>query len=322
VKARISRRIARRLAAVFAFYLAASFVVGVFLAENTLRVPRRPVAQSDDFRAAVSRDFHARVQDAQIEARDGAVLKAWYVRPASWNGSSVVLLHGLGDNREGAAGFAPIFLGANYAVLIPDSRAHGQSGGAIATYGILERDDIRRWADWLRQASPGCVDLFGESMGAAIALQAMEATPNLCAVVAESPFASFREIACDRLSQTAGFGLAFSRTIARPSLEAALLYARLRYGVDLAAAQPQASVARSKVPVLLISDADDSNIAPRHQARIMQTAGPQDRIWIVPGAEHTGAGRAAGEEFQRRVLDWFAKHTTPRPLPHEQRRDA
>jgi len=294
-----------------AFYLAGSLVTGVFVAENALRFPRRPVTQGNDFRAAMSRDFHADVQGAAVGAKDGAVLKAWYVRPQSWNGSSVILLHGLGDNREGAAGFASIFLGANYAVLIPDSRAHGESGGAVVTYGISERDDIRRWADWLRQSSPGCVDLFGESMGAAIALQAMEVAPGICAVVAESPFSTFREIAYDRVSQTTGFGLAFSRTIARPVLEAALFYARLRCGVDLTTAQPQASVARSKVPVLIISDADDSNIPPRHQARIIQTAGPQDRIWLVPGTEHTGASQAAGGEFQRRVLEWFGQHRTP-----------
>ena len=80
-----------------------------------------------------------------------------------------------------------MFLKEGYRILLPDSRAHGDSGGAIATYGLLERDDIHRWADWARQQPhTGCVYLFGESMGAAIALQATAADPNLCAVVVES----------------------------------------------------------------------------------------------------------------------------------------
>jgi hypothetical protein len=32
-----------------------------------------------------------------------------------------------------------------YRVLLPDSRAHGESGGTLATYGLVERDDIHRW---------------------------------------------------------------------------------------------------------------------------------------------------------------------------------
>ena len=55
--------------------------------------------------------------------------------------------------------------------MLPDSRAHGESGGTLATYGLRESDDIHRWVDWLyggRQSK--CVYGFGESMGAALVL--------------------------------------------------------------------------------------------------------------------------------------------------------
>jgi pimeloyl-ACP methyl ester carboxylesterase len=241
-----------------------------------------------------------------MQARDGAVLRAWYVEPATPNGSSVILLHGLGDNRAGVAGYAKLFLLHGYRVLLPDSRAHGQSGGTITTYGVLERDDIRRWTEWLKSQLPGrCVFGFGESMGAALILQSLATNPPLCGVVAESPFSSFREIAYDRIGQRVGAGPRFGRTVGRLALEFALLYARARYGIDLAQADPKQALAKSNVPVLLIGDGNDTNIPPRHARMLANSAGPNVTLWIVPGAEHTGAWATEPAQFETKVVRWF-----------------
>jgi uncharacterized protein len=93
-------------------------------------------------------------------------------------------------------GFAELFLSKGFTVLVPDSRAQGESGGAFPTYGLKERDDVHRWFDWLvMQQHPKCIFGMGESMGAAVLLQSVEKENRFCAVVAESSFATFRQIA-------------------------------------------------------------------------------------------------------------------------------
>jgi pimeloyl-ACP methyl ester carboxylesterase len=286
-------------------YVCVSAVVAVFLAEITLHMPRRPMVDHR-FVADAIHNLHAKIRDVTMQARDGAVLRAWYVEPATPNGSSVILLHGLGDNRAGVAGYAKLFLLHGYRVLLPDSRAHGQSGGTITTYGVLERDDIRRWTEWLKSQLPGrCVFGFGESMGAALILQSLATNPPLCGVVAESPFSSFREIAYDRIGQRVGAGPRFGRTVGRLALEFALLYARARYGIDLAQADPKQALAKSNVPVLLIGDGNDTNIPPRHARMLANSAGPNVTLWIVPGAEHTGAWATEPAQFETKVVRWF-----------------
>src|SRR5690242_9331386 len=127
-------------------------------------------------------------------------LKGWRVRPHTGNGNIVILLHGLSDNRLGMVGYAEILLDHGFSVLMPDARAHGASGGQLATYGLLESEDIRRWVDWSQQSEhPICTFGFGESMGAAQLLQSLQAEPHFCAVAAESAFSTFREIAYDRV---------------------------------------------------------------------------------------------------------------------------
>jgi uncharacterized protein len=156
----------------------------------------------------------------------------------------------------------------------------------------------------------GCTYLFGESMGAAIALQAMTVTRGLCAVAVESPFSTFREIAQDRIAQYTRTGSVFSHIVGGPMLEAAFLYVQLRYDVNLTDAQPKTSVAASGMPMLLIAGDADRNIAPKHAIAIMRTAPPQDALWEVANADHGGAVRVAGTEFERKVLGWFGSHQT------------
>lgn len=79
-----------------------------------------------------------------------------------------------------------------------DSRALGESGGDMATYGWKEREDTRAIADAL-YAGENVRHLYalGVSMGAAIALQSAAVEPRIDAVVAEDPFANLREVTYD-----------------------------------------------------------------------------------------------------------------------------
>jgi uncharacterized protein len=289
-------------------YVCVSAVAAVILAEITLHLPRRPTVDRRLVSDAVD-NLHGKLSDVTMQTRDGAIMRGWFVVPHDPNGSAVILLHGMGDNRAGTAGYAKLFLTHGYTVLLPDSREHGESGGAIATYGVLERDDIRRWTEWLKNTSGGgCVYGFGESMGAALILQSLAANAPLCAVVAESPFANFRQIAYDRASSYAGLGPWFGRTIGRLPIEFSLLYARVRYGADLTQADPERALRQSKVPVLLIHGAQDTNISSRHSRQLYEAATSHARLWIVPGAEHTGAWATVPAEFESNVLGWFSSH--------------
>jgi hypothetical protein len=270
-----------------------------------LHPDRRPLTEP------ISAEIGTVPEDVDLPARDGAILRAWYVASTHPNGAGVILLHGMADNREGVAGYAAMFLRHGYAVLLPDSRAHGDSGGAIATYGVLERDDLRRWSAWLHPRAPGCEYLFGESMGAAIAIQASAVTPGLCAIAAESPFATFREIANDRIAQETGSGLWFSHTLGAPAREMALLYIDLRYRVNLADANPLQAIRASRVPTLLICGTADDNIPMRHSQQLYRAGASHAQLWVVPGAEHTGAIAVDPSAFEQRVIGWFNLHRQP-----------
>jgi len=126
-------RVLRLAVLFFVGYLALSLVAGVFVAEGTIHPGRRLVSTKDEMQAEEMAHSHdSEVADIHIAARDGATLSAWTIRPRSSNGTAVILLHGLSDNRLGMIGYAELLLGHGFSVLMPDARAHGASGGKLA----------------------------------------------------------------------------------------------------------------------------------------------------------------------------------------------
>jgi hypothetical protein len=304
---RVPVRISALLPRLLVYYATASLTLAIALGEFAFRPKRLPVNERSSAQATAAR-FGAVLEDVSVTASDGAHLQAWFAHPGTGNGDAVILLHGIGDNRQGMMGFAERFLAHGYAVLVPDSRAQGSSGGRFPTYGILEADDVSRWYGWLMARDrPTCIFGMGESMGAAILLQAVKTTP-FCSVIAESPFASFRQIAYIRVGQVFHAGEWLGQYPWRPAIELAFLYGRLTRGVYLPNASPEEAVEGSQVPILLIHGLADDNIPPQ-QSEIIHARNPADTaLWEVPKAGHCGAVSVAPEEFDRRVLGWFAAH--------------
>jgi dipeptidyl aminopeptidase/acylaminoacyl peptidase len=291
-------------------YLALSFMAGVFVAQGTLHPGRRSLSSRDETLArGIAHNRNSELVDVTIPADDGVILSAWSIRPQNSHGKGVILLHGLSDNRLGMTGYAELLLSHGFSVLMPDARAHGASGGQLATYGLLESDDIRRWFDWLQQNQhQGCIFGFAESMGAAQLLQALQTEPHFCAVAAESSFSTFREIAYDRLGQFFHTGPWLGRTILRPVVEVAFGYARWKYHMDFEQVSPERIVAMTKVPVLLIHGQIDSNIPIRHSRRIA-ARNRHVVLWEVPNADHCGAITIAHGELEQKLIGWFDGHS-------------
>jgi len=290
----------------FVLYAALCFTAGIFLADGALHPARRALLddESTQFRQSLNRAGGS-IEDVSITTPDSVVLRAWLVRPVRTNGNAAIVLHGLGDNRLGMSGYALLLVDHGFAVLLPDARAHGASGGELATYGLLERNDIRRWVDFLRaQAKPGCIYGLGESMGAAELLQSLAAGAPFCAVIAESSFSNFREIAYDRMGQPFHLGPWVGRTILRPVVEVAFWRARRKYGLNMDEVSPEDAVWKSPIPVLLIHGEIDSNIPLRHSREIHARA-PQANLWEVTAADHCGAISVEPREFQSRLFAWF-----------------
>lgn len=302
----------RTFVALATLYLLGTVFGGIGLGWMALHPGRRPLTTEEQRQVeSADREENAELSNVQITTPDRTILRAWFIRPAQANGSAVILLHGVGDNRLGVYGYGDWLVKNHYSVLLPDARAHGLSGGEVASYGIGEADDIHEWVNWLEENNqPSCIYGFGESMGAAQLLQSLAKESRFCAVVAESPFATFREVAYARFGRPFHTGPWLGRTFFWPTVEVGFLFVRWGYGLDMEAASPEHAVAGTHVPVLLIHGLSDTNIPSYHSDLIHAQNRARVVVWHLSGAGHCGAYEASPDEFDRRVLEWFSTHTS------------
>jgi alpha-beta hydrolase superfamily lysophospholipase len=275
----------------------------ILFCEFSLRVPRRPLRDHPAFPGSTWTTESA-------HARDGVHLDAWFARPAKATGRCVIVLHGIADSRSGSAGFAPMYLAAGYAVLMPDSRAHGTSGGELVTYGLQEKYDVIEWAAWLGRR--GCADIYGlgESLGASVLIQASNTSSEFRGVIAECPYSSLREIAEYRLSRQNPLPDWAAKLLSKAVVSGGLVYARLRYGLDLGAVDLVKGMRRNETPIMLIHGLQDFE-TPYWHSQVLAKSAPHTSLWLVPGAGHVGASATEPQAFWRHVLGWLGTQPTP-----------
>jgi pimeloyl-ACP methyl ester carboxylesterase len=276
----------------------AIFALGAVAAENAMRPPRLAVASVCPCFA------HVHCESVTIAARDGVSLGAWYYVPNTPNGKAVILLHGIGSNRQDMVPLGYMFLRSGYSVLEPDLRGHGVSGG-LATYGVLEEDDVRVWLNWLgKNGNSPPVYGFGASLGAAVLLESLKHETRFRAVVAESSYFDFPSIARERIARMLPAG---TKWISFPFVESGIAWARWRDGIDLQKASAAEGLQATKVPVLLIHGLADDKTSPANSRRLA-ALNPAVQVWLVPGSHHADAWTTARPEFESRVTGWFSTH--------------
>ena len=143
-----------------------------------------------------------------------------------------------------------------------DSRAHGESGGEIATYGWKERYDTVSIVNGLYSTeSVHHLYAMGVSMGASIALQSAAVEPRIDGVIAEDPFADLREVSYDyaglRTSPLLG------KTLFRPASIFAINSLAQAGGFSPDQVSPEKAVAARPFPVFLICGTRDHTIPCR-----------------------------------------------------------
>ncbi len=299
-----------RLALLAGAYLIVCLAGGVYATDTALHRPRAPLTADDTAKAqALAAELGASLRAVSMSAADGTTHHGWLMTPARPSGDVVLVFHGIVANRAGVLEAARMFVAQGHTTLLADLRANGESGGELSTFGVMEADDARRWLVRLTQEAraDGCLYLFGTSLGAAVAIHAADA-PRVCAVVADSPYSSLRDVAYDRISQRLHVPRLVGQTLVRPAIELGFLYARLRYGVWLGDASAQAVVARDGPPVLVIHGALDDNSPPAHAERLREANPSRVDLWIVEGAGHGQALRLTGDAYRTRVRDFLAAH--------------
>jgi fermentation-respiration switch protein FrsA (DUF1100 family) len=282
----------RKLVLISALGILLSLLVGIWLAGSALS---KPVPQSI---GELPADLAGR--SVQFLSESGATIHGWFI-PGKKGKGAIALMHGVHSNRLSMLDRARFLSHAGYSVLLFDFQAHGESTGNHITFGYLESKDAKAAISFLRSSAPDeKVALIGVSMGGAAALLASPPL-DVNAMVLEMVYPTIKQAVSDRLSMRLG---RWSGVLA-PLLTWQL---KPRLGIDADALRPIDKVGNIRAPKLFIVGAEDQHTTLEESREMFEVAGEPKELWVVNGAKHVDLHQVARQEYEQRVLSFFAQH--------------
>lgn len=135
------------------------------------------------------------LEEVYITAQDGIRLHAYYLPAEDKSDRLVILHHGYTSKALDNSIHARFFHDMGYEVMLLDLRAHGESEGQYAGFGILDRFDTLKWVEYARArfGTEIRIVLHGTSMGAATVLMALglpEIQDYVSAAIADCAYTS------------------------------------------------------------------------------------------------------------------------------------
>lgn len=281
------------LVALVAAYLLATHV----LPYGILQPQRRAVAATPDDHGLAYGAF-------ELPVNDSIKLHCYYIpttAPASSPKANLILLHGIGSCKEAYLGLAPRLTEMGYNLLLVDLRAHGKSQGEFTTFGAHEKYDVQKMLDWLDRQTDGLpTGVYGNSMGAAIALQAMEIDRRLRFGFIESTFTDLPTI-------TEAYGARLSGVkLPRWLTDYVLSRAGKIANFDPETVRPVDAAATIDRPILLIHGDADRNINISHgEALFKAFSSPLKEMHVVEGGDHADLWEIGGTAYETKFFGWL-----------------
>jgi len=246
------------------------------------------------YREPVKDTLVANHQDVTLHTKDGLDLAAWWI-PAPINGPTIIVSHGGGGDRSGAAAHADMLARHGYGVLLWDARGRGESEGQPDALGWTWDDDVDAALDFLGSKGVHNVGALGLSTGADVFIEAAARDKRIDALVTDG--ATIRSVG--DVVELPGAGKWTDLPYWASTYGAASLFLMARPGPRLADLVGEIAPR----PLLLIS----TGVGPERDAnRVYRDAAHAPaELWELPGVGHTGGLRERPQEYESRVVGFF-----------------
>jgi fermentation-respiration switch protein FrsA (DUF1100 family) len=297
-------------------------VVRIFQEKPLFVVPRdRPAPEAEDVR---------------FPTDGGRTLCGCYFKAAGPRRG--VILFGLefGSDRWSCRSYVEHLVAAGFDVFAYEPRGQGESDHQpgyeplqwVTAFEVRDAAAALAYLKGRPDADPRGVGFFGISKGAGAGLLAAARDPSVRCCVTDGAFAAYTTL----VPYMRQWYRIYNRHYALQGLIPSWYYGHIGMVAVRAAERergcrfPHLETALPRLaprPLLMIHGGADAYIKPEMAEALFRRAGGPKELWVVPGAKHNGALPTAGEEYRRRVLEFFEKHLASegQRLPQRRRDD-
>ena len=224
--------------------------------------------------------FH---EDKWTTSDDGLKLHAtWFPREDCKK--VVICFHGYtSKGMNDYIGLSGYYLKNGYSMLLVDERAHGESEGKYIGFGCLDRNDAKKWIDWVVEHCGEEVEilLHGTSMGGATVLMTsgLDLPTQVKGIISDCAFTSPKEVFTHVLKH-------MIHLPAFPIMQFSELYNRKLAGYGLNECNAAEEVKKAKTPILLIHGSGDTFVPYSMCETIYANIASPKKKLVVEGAAH------------------------------------
>ncbi len=241
----------------------------------------------------------------ELRTKDNVELSGYWIKSELEVAKGVIiLLHGIGGCKEHFLGLSNELSKKGIETIIFDGRAHGKSGGAFCTYGFKEKKDIAQIVDKIRKQKPNLpIGIWGNSLGGAIAIQALEFDERIKFGIIESTFTDLHQIVFDYKKRILkGIGI---RRLSDFALE--------RAG-EIADFEPQKikpieSVKNIEQSIFIAHGDSDKNISFTYGQQLFDNLKTRDKQFVlIEGGGHFDLFKKGGIEYKNKMMDFIQRN--------------
>ena len=249
-------------------------------------------------------------EDVSFQSRGDLVpLAGWYLPQPGGDRRCIIMIQGTDQHRNDPAiqslGLARDLVDRGFSVLLFDLRARGESGGVRSSEGDREQWDLLGAIDYVesRGIPVERIGLLGFSLGAGVAILVAAQEPRIPAVVSDSGFLDY--VSDIHLIHTKSWGFYLPTWFGF----FILLAGRIFYRTDFRRVRPVEVIDQMSQPIFFIHGREDPVISHEETETLHRVSNnPDDRIWLVPGAEHVNVYRKNRMAYVNRVAEFFREH--------------
>lgn len=243
------------------------------------------------------------METVHILSHDGLKLAGHFLNIGAKK--TIILFHGYRSRAfRDFSCVGEYYKGLGYNLLFVDQRAHEESEGVHITFGVKERLDCVRWAEYIDRRIGGEIILDGLSMGAATVLMAAgEKLPqSVKGIIADCGFTSPKEIMLKVMEEDL-------KVRCRPLFCLVGLMVKLRAGFSITEYSTIEAMKRTRLPILFIHGTGDKFVPCEMTKAAYEACVSEKTLVLVEGAGH-GVSYLKDPDACKSALNSFLKKCT------------